>query len=267
MRRTQEAGGKKDLSRKVLGMAIGLLGMGVLLLAASVVLGSDELRLPVPYAMLMGFGLLVLYVVFRPAPDAASRPKNESAFFGNSTDFVSRLDRNAADEAPMALHRGVRPPATYWSARVFEEIEWRRFEALCASLFEGQAVESKHWLGKPVGIEEMREFHGLMVSHKLQSGTFASTSTFTDEARRFARENDISAVDGQGLLALISTRTPEQQQSLLAVAYEGEYWRPTCASCGVKMVEHTARGEGRSFWGCVHFPRCRFTLPVRAPGA
>ena len=302
MRTTQQRGAKKDPSRQILAMAIAVLGMGVLLLVVSLALGSSPtlepvgkgLRLSVPYVMLVGFALLVLYVVRRPAPDKGSRQRSESAFFGQSTDFVSRLDRNAADDAPMAVHRGQQPPATSWSARVFQDIEWRRFEALCATLFaqggfearaqshgadggvdiwlysqhaEGPAavVQCKHWLGKPVGIKEVREFYGVMASHKLQRGTFATTSTFTTEARQFAKDNGISALDGHTLLALIASRTLPQQQALLAIAYEGEYWRPTCSSCGLKMVERSGRGDNSTFWGCANFPRCRFTLPVRRP--
>jgi len=291
MRTTQSPGAKKDPSRKVLGGALAMLGLGVLLLVLSLAMDSKGLRLSVPYVLLIGFALLVLYVVRRPPPDAGSRQRSDSAFFGQSTDFVSRLDRNAADDAPMPVHRGQRPPAGSWSARVFQDIEWRRFDAVCTKLFEqggfGTRAEShgpdggvdlwlsaqqaeapaavvhcKHWLGKPVGVKEMREFHALMASHKLRRGTFATSSTFTTEARQFAKDNGVSLLDGHTLLALIAGRTLAQQQALLTIAYEGEYWRPTCASCGVKMVEREARDEKNTFWGCVHFPRCRFTLPV-----
>lgn len=268
MRTKEPQQARKDSSRQILALAISLLGVGVLLLAASLALGSTGLRLSVPYVLLAGFGLLVLYAVLRPAPDRGSDQRNEPTLFGKDTTvFASRMD-GEGEESAFSLHRGERPPATEWSARVFEDIEWRRFEALCTSLFEGSAavVQCKHWLGKPVDVEDMREFRGAMAAHKVQNGTFATTSTFTEEARRFAKDNGISALDGQALLALISTRTLAQQQSLLAIAYEGEYWRPTCASCGVKMVERSARGESRSFWGCVHFPRCSSTLPIRAPG-
>ena len=147
---------------------------------------------------------------------------------------------------------------------MFEDVEWRRFEALCEALF-GQAgfLQCRHWPGRAVGVEEMREFYGVMASHKLQRGTFATSSTFTPEAQKFATDNGVSALDGQGLLALIATRTPEQQQALLATAYQGEYWRPTCASCGTKMAERTSRAKKNAFWGCVNYPRCSFTLPVR----
>lgn len=114
----------------------------------------------------------------------------------------------------------------------------------------------------------MREFFGVMASHGLKRGTYATTSRFTSEALAFANANGINAQDGDGLLKLIAARTPEQQAALLATAFEGEYWRPTCASCGVKMAERTARGTSKRFWGCVNFPRCKATLPMAGtPGA
>jgi restriction system protein len=190
------------------------------------------------------------------------------------------------------VHRGQRAPATRWSQQVFEDIEWRRFEDVCASLFaqagfeartqshgadggvdiwlysqnaQGPAavVQCKHWLGRQVGVKELREFYGVMASHKLLRGTFATSSTFSADARQFAKANGISALDRLGLLALIARRTPPQQQALLALAYQGEYWRPTCASCGIKMVERSVRATRKAFWGCADYPRCRFTLPAR----
>jgi len=56
---------------------------------------------------------------------------------------------------------------------------------------------------------------------------------------------------------VIDQRTPEQQAALLAVAYEGEYWRPTCASCGTKMVEISSNKSEGSFWDCANYPKCR----------
>lgn len=180
-----------------------------------------------------------------------------------------------------------------WNPAVFAAIEWRRFEAVCEALF-GQAgfetrsqthgadggvdiwlhsrhavgpvavVQCKHWQGKAVGVREMREFYGVMASHKLQRGTYATSSTYTEDARQFAKANGINAMDGARLLQQIATRTPAQQQALLAVAYEGEYWRPTCASCGIKLVERQAAKTRSAFWGCVHYPRCRTSFPMAA---
>jgi restriction system protein len=303
MRASRRQGSRKDLLRHILAMAVGVLGMAGALFAISFSLTSSPalqavgkgFRAPVPYLALLGLALLVLYAVLRPAPEAGSRARNDPPLFGrDTTDFAPSLQREAAESASQAAtHRGQRPPSNVWSARVFDDIEWRRFEALCASLF-GQAgfetrsqshgadggvdiwlhsqhadgpaavVQCKHWLGKPVGVKEVREFYGVMASHKLQRGTFATSSTFTADARQFAKDNGISALDGQGLLALISRRTPAQQESLLAIAYEGEYWRPTCASCGLKMVERSPKKGSTAFWGCAQFPKCRTTLPMRA---
>jgi restriction system protein len=221
-------------------------------------------------ALLIGLLVAAGYIAIRRPRRGAKRPRNaEPTFFGGeTTDFVSQMDRGPEEDAPLPPHRGERPPAASWTARVFEEIEWQRFEALCDSMFaeiEAQAgvVQSRHWLDKPVGLDEMREFHGLVTMHPPRRGVFVTSGTFTPEARGFARERSIEAVDGLGLLALISRRPPARQKELLAVAYEGEYWRPTCANCGLKMVENSARGT-RPFWGCANFPSCRFTLPVRA---
>lgn len=192
-------------------------------------------------------------------------------------------------------HSGARQrsPASEWSERVFDDIEWRRFEALCEALFaqagfeaksqshgadggvdiwlysrhaQGPAavVQCKHWRGRPVGVKAVREFFGVMASHGLKRGTFATSSTFTADALQFAKANGINALNGQGLLALIAKRTPEQQQDLLRVAYEGEYWRPTCARCGIKMIERTGHESGENFWGCTRYPKCRSTLSMRA---
>ncbi|MEY4344639.1 MAG: hypothetical protein RL032_471 [Pseudomonadota bacterium] len=202
-----------------------------------------------------------------------------------------QVPRFSAPARPMAAPTVLPEKATQWSAAIFAAIEWRRFEAVCEKLFaqggfqtKSQShgadggvdiwlhsrnavgpvavVQCKHWQGKPVGVKELREFFGVMASHKLTRGTYATTSTYTTDARQFAKDNGINALDGNSLLALIAKRTPEQQQELLAVAYQGEYWRPTCASCGVKLVERTPAKGGANFWGCSNYPKCKSRLPM-----
>jgi restriction system protein len=182
-------------------------------------------------------------------------------------------------------------PSSEWSPAVFAAIEWRRFEALCEA-FYAQAglgtrsqshgadggvdiwlqsrhmeapriVQCKHWLGKPVGVKEMREFLGVMASHQLRHGTYVTSSTFTADALAFATANGIQTQDGTALLKLIPQRTPEQQAALLAVAHEGEYWKPTCASCGIKTTPRERKRDGSAFWGCSNYPRCKTTFVMR----
>lgn len=186
---------------------------------------------------------------------------------------------------------GMPLPANEWSPAVFAAIEWRRFEALCEA-FYAQAglgtrsqshgadggvdiwlqskhmeapriVQCKHWYGKPVGVKEMREFLGVMASHQLQHGTYVTSSTFTADALAFAKANGIQTQDGAALLKLIGQRTPEQQVALLAVAHEGEYWKPTCASCGIKTIPRARKRDGSAFWGCSNYPRCKTTFVMR----
>ena len=125
-------------------------------------------------------------------------------------------------------------------------------------------VQCKHWQGKAVGVKEMREFFGVMSSHRLKRGTYSTTSTFTADAQQFAKANGIHTLDGTALLALIAKRSLDQQQALLAVALEGEYWRPTCASCGIKLVERTPANCGAAFWGCSNYPKCKTRLAMVA---
>lgn len=185
-------------------------------------------------------------------------------------------------------------PQNEWNSGVFAAIEWRRFEAVCEALFaqagfrtESQShgadggvdiwlysanatgpaaiAQCKHWTKKPVGVKDVREFFGVMASHQLQRGTYATTSSYTADAMQFAKANGINAMDGAALLKLISTRTPEQQAVLLTVAFEGDYWRPTCASCGIKTVSRKPARGGAAFWGCNNYPRCKTTFKMTDP--
>ena len=65
----------------------------------------------------------------------------------------------------------------------------------------------------------------------------------------------------------IARLTPEQQAALLAVAFKGDYWRPSCPSSGVKRLERAARKSGERFWGCENFPRCKTTQPMTRAAA
>jgi restriction system protein len=297
---------KKDAAHQILLAAVSLLAFGSALLLIAVFLASSRDPMlqaaakgflkPLPYALIPGALLWVAYFFMRSPADAPRpRKKAESLVFGASTTTFAepRIVGTPGADAERERRFRERLRAQSWSERVFDDIEWRRFEAVCESLFsqagfrtEAQShgadrgvdiwlysngaqgptsvVQCKHWRGKQVGIKEMRELLGVMASHGVKRGTFATSSTYTEEALRFARENSIIALDGAALLALIRNQSPEQQMQLLEVAHEGDYWRPTCASCGMKMVERTSRQGGTAFWGCAQHPRCEFTMPMRA---
>lgn len=270
-------------------------GGGLFLLLVPILHGAFR---PFGWILLI-FGLLVLAMPsivksFKAQVQEIERIEKEKQNIGKpnlvrppSSDDFGRLDPRWGRE-PDTLHKTVVTSLPErlgsWSPSVFKDIEWRRFEAVCETLFaqagfttrsqshgpdggvdiwlysrhaEGAVavVQCKHWLNQPVGVKDLREFLGVMTSIKLKRGTFATSSTYTLDAHAFAKDNGINALDGAALLKQIASRTAEQQRSLLAVAYEGEFWRPTCASCGIKLVE---RGKGkRKFWGCTNFPLCK----------
>jgi restriction system protein len=89
-----------------------------------------------------------------------------------------------------------------------------------------------------------------------ENSTVGRAPTYTDEAIAFAKSNEVDLIEGRGLLERISKRSPKQQKALLDIALEGEFWRPTCGTWGVKMIERQPR----------HTQPVRFTLSSRVPG-
>ncbi len=237
-------------------------------------------------ALMLGAVMLVLNFFVQRSNQAPPADEPQRPVMPSTAPLSKKLAARKPPAAPVAPPApiGVKQQAS-WSAVVLADIEWRRFEAVCEAFYaqaglttrsqshgadggvdiwlqskhmdQPRVVQCKHWQGKPVGVKEMREFLGVMTANKLRNGTFVTSSTFTADALAFAADNGIRAQDGAALLKLIGQRTPDQQAALLAVAYEGEYWRPTCASCGTKMVERTSGKFARPFWGCANYPGCR----------
>ena len=222
-----------------------------------------------------------------------ARPLRADAATEATAPAAAASSRSTAT-VPGSSHIGAHPPRPEppetWCADVFDLIEWRRFEHLVEALFaqagfetrsqpcgadggvdiwlhsknrSGAAVsivQCKHWTVWKIGVKAIRELRGVMAAHGIARGQFVTTSGYTAEAREFARDNGIALHDTRSLLELIASRDAEQQRALLRVAFYGEYWRPTCASCGIKLVERAARDGGKPFWGCRHYPRCKTTM-------
>lgn len=221
-----------------------------------------------------------------PAPTPTPAPATSTA--------TASPAKTAAKGMAQPIESGPPVRPTSWSRDVFEVIEWRRFEAVVETMFKQAGFETraqshgadggvdvwlysrhqpggpislvqcKHWQGRPVGVDKVRELRGVMAAENVKRGQFATTSTFTPDAEAFASKNGIHLLDIDKLLTLIASRTPAQQAELLDVALEGEYWRPTCASCGTKMVERRPANGSAAFWGCVSYPRCRSKLYIRS---
>jgi len=192
-----------------------------------------------------------------------------------------------AGEAQTAASSGLEQGA--WSADVLQRLEWRRFEELCVAYFEalgfraqtarlganggidvklyrGESqtpaviVRCKAWNADMVGVTPVRELRGAMAAQEVDQGFFVASGAFTREAREFAAQEKINLLGGDGLLEMIKALAPEQSAALLRLATQGDFSTPTCPACGVKMVSRKSRKRGKAFWGCVNYPRCRYTF-------
>jgi restriction system protein len=291
------------------GAAIQLMGVGAALLVIPSFISSTviapalaQLR-PVGALMLLAGGVLFWLMhkkAAAPAPTQDAKAPVAARTSSARTEpvdgpvdrTVTELERLKAAPTETSAKPAHKPE--FWSAEVFDLIEWRRFEAVVELLFQqagfetksqshgadggvdvwlysrhepgkpASLVQCKHWQGKRVGVDKVRELRGVMAAQGVPRGQFATTSTFTPDAVAFASENGINLLDVSALMKLISLRTPEQQAALLTVALEGEYWRPTCVNCGTKLVERTPRNGGANFWGCPTYPKCKTTMPMRS---
>lgn len=66
-------------------------------------------------------------------------------------------------------------------------------------------IQAKRWTKRPVGSPEIRDFVGALEGRKARKGIFITTSTFTDDARKFASQISAKVVliDGNQLAQLM----------------------------------------------------------------
>lgn len=169
-------------------------------------------------------------------------------------------------------------------------IDWREFEILVGQWFRTQGytvtgtggvadggidlvlmrdgetylVQCKQWKAFKVGVNIVRELLGVMAARGAAGGFIVTSGVFTEDARRFASDCNITLIDGERLSEVLQkgrSRQPVQP----AQEISAETKPPTCPKCGYAMVIRKAtKGTmiGQSFWGCSRFPSCRGTRPV-----
>jgi len=215
--------------------------------------------------------------------EEAPEPRNEHDIY--------RMGAGDWDDAPQAVQAQVDTSA--WTLALLRSLEWKRFEELCAAYFQQLGfrtrmtpagpdggvdihlladgsdrsvvlVQCKAWSSYDVGVKAVRELLGVMTAEGVAEGVFVTTGRYTQAARDFAMGKEIALIDGADLLAKIRALREDRQQALLAIATSGDFTRPTCPSCGVKMARRIARESGDAFWGCPNFPGCRTTLRIAA---
>ena len=198
-----------------------------------------------------------------------------------------------------ALHRGEETPAKaalrlkldtrQWSPELLKQLEWRRFEELCAAYYEalgfttrvtgagsqagvdivirdkgGGTTQSiarcKAWDAYRVGVKAVRELRRAMNAAKIADGVLLTAGRFTQEAVTLAAQEHIRLIDGPALLKKIDALPPEKALNLLRFATQGDFLTPTCPFCSIKMISRQSTKDGRKFWGCRNYPACKQTF-------
>lgn len=250
------------------------------------------------FGLLALVGLIQELVTRRRAP-AAAKPVDawHGVPWSATRPLPSVLGSRTGESAGTA--RAAPSPAlapSAWSLDLLREIEWHRFEQVCAAYWREAGmvasltsfgadggvdielrqagvetpvalVQCKAWNTTQVGVKPVRELLGVLADRKVGRGIFMTTGSFATDAVDYAQRNPLQLIDGAGLLRMIGALPADAQARLLAVATEGDCRTPTCASCGIKMVLREGKDGTQPFWGCRNYPRgCRQTLQVARYG-
>jgi len=128
-------------------------------------------------------------------------------------------------------------------------------------------VQCKQWRTQRVGVTIVRELYGVIAARGAAGGFAVTCGTFTQEARKFARDCGIELIDGDGLTSLIcevdgtsvnNLAVPTRVVAQLASA-DVSHLSNRCPNCGSAMTRRTAkRGPrvGQAFLGCTRYPAC-----------
>ena len=113
----------------------------------------------------------------------------------------------------------------------------------------------------------MQEVLAAKGHYKATKAMVVTTGTFTQQALRLARENQVEMWDRHVLAnEMAAVRLAKGAGGTVGAADLGALQTgrasatPACPRCGAMMVQRDGRyGE---FWGCPGFPRCHGTRPI-----
>jgi len=116
-------------------------------------------------------------------------------------------------------------------------------------------VQCKRYSGThKVSEPEVRNFLGSLThEYVMGTGYFVTTSSFTMEAKQFARGECIELVDGSRLIEYIRVA----EKNGFSVKQENERVEKTCPDCRVELV--IKEGKFGKFIGCSNYPKCKYT--------
>ena len=115
-------------------------------------------------------------------------------------------------------------------------------------------IQCKKYFEKhEVGVAAVRDFYGALADRVANGkGYFITTSKFTLEAERFAKDKPIELVDIQRLFHYI--RLAEKEKKVPKSPNQEDN---KCPICDGNLI--LRKGKFGSFYGCSNFPKCRYT--------
>lgn len=172
-----------------------------------------------------------------------------------------------------------------------KQMSWKEFEHFVGTFFEKQGyaiqvtgglrdggvdlivrkngeksyVQCKKYRENQVTLSMMRDFYGAISSQSnINPSFFVTTGTFTLDARKFANENAIEAIDGNRLIEYL--KMVDMPVASVIVGSAGNATTVTtkqnkkCPDCGAPMVVRVAKKGthvNEPFWGCSTYPKCK----------
>jgi restriction system protein len=214
------------------------------------------------------------------APSAASETQSrEDSKLQGATNIVSTKPPTLAD----------------WelTPELLREMEWKRFELLVERFYGAsgfrtrrtgvgaddgvdvflyrpnsqrplRCVQCKAWGKRRVDVARVRELFGVMSAQRVPEGALVTTGSFTPDALLFGRQNRLMLIGGDEFLAQFNRLPHIARERILREVTEGDYTTPSCPRCGVKLSLRLNREDQTSFWGCQRYPRCHYTMQVKA---
>jgi restriction system protein len=255
--------------------------------------------------MVIAVVLVLLSLVFkyylsrfldRKFPKKQRKPKHSSSVldqFLSENPVKSEIDPNVARFLSKNRVKQEIKEFNRWTLSLLQEIEWRRFEEVCDFYFNLKGyntvlnnfgsdggvdirisknnhllafVQCKSYKNKPVGVNVIREFVGVLTVNGVDYGFVITSSFFSSDAISYAKtiksntNFQLELIDGNEFLKHIFYLSDYEQRQLLDFALKGDYKTPTCVRCGIKMVRRSSKSNGNEFWGCRNYPSCRQIL-------
>jgi hypothetical protein len=132
-------------------------------------------------------------------------------------------------------------------------------DLIVKSTTEHFAIQCKHWRKWKVSVKDIREFVGALKDCNMPKGVFITLVGYSGEAKQLADRQGIQILNESDLVRMLEASGLVCSKEISALFADD---RKFCPKCEREMVLRTARVKGNQFWGCLNYPRCRFTLKL-----